>query len=380
MIYLDSNATTAVAPEVVTAMLPFLTEHWANPSADYAAAREVRRAITQARADLANLIGADPDELLFTSSATESINAVHASVRVLWPQRPRLIIGATEHAAVLASANRWQESGGLLSIVPVLASGVPDLDALAAILAEGDTALVSIMWANNETGVLAPMEKIVDLAHSHGAQVHTDAVQVVGKMAVDLSAVPIDYLSLSGHKFHACKGIGALFISRRMRFNPWIIGGGQENGRRSGTENVPGIVAIGAAARLMANDLTTGVHHRVASMRNVFERAVLHHLPDSVINGADAPRLGTTTNLTLPGIDAAGLLILLDKADVSCSAGSACHTASVHPSHVLEAMGLDRAHAASTLRFSFCRDNTAGEIDAAVAALVDAAQKLRLMR
>jgi cysteine desulfurase len=165
-----------------------------------------------------------------------------------------------------------------------------------------------------------------------------------------------------------------------MRFKPWVIGGGQENGRRSGTENVPGIVAIGTAARLMANDLHTGVHHRVTSMRNTFESSVIHHLPDSVINGVDAPRLGTTTSLTLTGLDAAGLLILLDKAGVCCSAGSACHTASVHPSHVLEAMGLDRAHAASTLRFSFCRDNTASEIDEAVAALVGAAQKLRLLR
>jgi cysteine desulfurase len=377
VIYLDSNATTRVAPEVVTAMLPLLEEQWVNPSASYAAARGVRRAVERAREQVASLIVARADEVVFTSCGTESINAVHDSVRALWPERRGLIIGATEHAAVLGSAARWRETGGRVDVVPVDAGGRVDLTALETILAGGDTALVSIMWANNETGVLAPMPEIVALAHAAGAQVHTDAVQLVGKCPINVEAVGVDYLSLSGHKMHAAKGVGTLFVSRRMRFRPLIIGGGQENGRRSGTENVAGIVGLGVAAELMGQALAAGEEQRVGALRDDFEQRITQTLPEVRINGHLQHRLPTTSSLTFPGLDSAGLLILLDKAGVACSAGSACHTGALHPSTVLEAMGLDRDHAASTLRFSFSRFNTAEESEQAARHVVAAVEKMR---
>lgn len=379
MIYLDSNATTCVAPEVVEAMLPFLRERFVNPSAGYAAARGVRRAVEGAREQVAGLIGARADEMIFTSCGTESINAVHASARALWPERRRLIVGATEHAAVLESAARWRENGGEVAVAPVGRDGVVDLAALKALLAETETALVSIMWANNETGVVAPMAEVVAAAHAAGAQVHADAVQAAGKLPLDVSAAPVDYLSLSGHKMHAPKGIGALFVSRRMRFQPLLAGGGQEGGRRGGTENVAGMVAMGLAAELMARALADGTEEKVRGLRDAFELALRAALPEVVINGADAPRLGTTSSVTIPGVDAAGLLILLDKAGVACSAGSACHTGALHPSHVLEAMGLDATHAGSTLRFSWSRFNTPADGDAAVDAVARAVGRMREM-
>jgi cysteine desulfurase len=368
---LDSNATTQPAAEVVEAMLPYWRERWVNPSSSYRGAREVRRAMEEARGAVAEWIGAEVEEVVFTSCGTESINAVHDSVRALWPERRRLIVGATEHAAVMESAERWVRNGGEKVVVPVGRDGVVDLGVLEALLREG-TALVSVMWANNETGVLAPMAEVVALAHEAGALVHTDAVQAVGKVGVDVSQVEVDFLSLSGHKVHAVKGVGALYVSRRARFQPLLVGGGQESGRRSGTENVAGIVGLGVAAGLMrAQD-----GERVRAMRDAFEEAVEARVPGVRVNGAREKRLGTTSSLSFPGVDAAGMLILLDKAGVCCSAGSACHTGSLHPSHVLEAMGWDAAHAGSTLRFSFCRYNTMEEVGAAAERVVAAVEKM----
>lgn len=377
MIYLDSNATTCVAPEALEAMLPFLREQFVNPSASYRAARGVRRAVELAREQVAALIGASADEVIFTSGGTEGINTVHASARELWPERRRLIVGATEHAAVLESAARWRQAGGEVAVAPVDRRGVVELEALRELLAAGDTALVSIMWANNETGVVAPMREIVAAAHEAGAQAHADAVQAVGKLPVDVGALGMDYLTLSGHKLHAPKGVGALFVSRRRRFQPLLVGGGQEGGRRSGTENVAGIAGLGAAVAAMARALTDGTEERVRGLRDLFERELAARLPEAVVNGAEAPRLGTTSSVTLPGIEAAGMLILLDRAGVACSAGSACHTGALHPSHVLEAMGRDAAAAACTLRFSWSRFNTEAETRAAVGAVSAAAAKMR---
>lgn len=358
-------------------MLPLLREQWVNPSASYAAARRVRRALERARQQLASLIGADSQELIFTSGGTEAINTVHESVRALWPERPGLIIGATEHAAVLESAERWKQSGGWVKVAPVDGGGRVNLAALEALLEQGEVALVSIMWANNETGVIAPMEQIVALAHSAGAQVHTDAVQMVGKVPINVAEVGVDYLSLSGHKMHATKGVGALFVSRRMRFRPLIIGGGQESGKRSGTENVAGIVGLGVAAELMGKALTDGLGQRVTDLRDDFEDKIRKVLPEVQVNGDLAWRLGTTSSLTFPGLEAVGLLILLDKAGVCCSAGSACHTAALHSSPVLDAMGCDRQQAASTLRFSFSCYTTEDEVKQAVATVLAAVEKMR---
>lgn len=377
MIYLDANATTPVDPAVLEAMLPFLREHYANPAASYAAGRRVRRAIEQARAQVAALLGAGTEEIIFTSGGTESINAVHASVRALWPEKAELIITGTEHAAVVESAARWEAQGGKVVIAPVHADGRVDLDALRTLLRPGVTALVSIMWANNETGVLAPMHEIAALAHTAGALVHTDAVQAVGKIHLDVQTTPVDFLSLSGHKMHAPKGIGALYVSQRVRFAPLLVGGGQENERRSGTENVPGIIAIGKAAELARQHLEDGTKARVKALRDRFEHLVHAALPGLRVHGSPTHRLGTTSSFCLPETDAAGMLILLDQAGVACSAGSACHAGALHGSTVLEAMGVSARDAECTLRFSFSRFNTNADAEAAAHAVIEAAHKLR---
>ncbi|MBL9130457.1 MAG: cysteine desulfurase [Verrucomicrobiaceae bacterium] len=369
MIYLDANATTPLDPAVLEAMMPYLRENPANPSASYVAGRQARRAVEAARAAVAALIGGEGREVVFTSCATESINTVHESVRRLWSEKRLLITTATEHAAGLECANRWQRRGGIAHRLKVDANGLSDLAELESALKSTPAALVSVLWGNNETGVIQPMREIAALAHKHGALVHADAVQMIGKAKLDSE---VDFLSLSGHKFHAPKGIGALFVSQRVRFEPLLLGGGQEGGRRSGTENVPGIIGLGKAAELAMDPCDDG-------LRDAFETQILRAWPGAVIHGQNAPRLPNTTSICLPGIDAAGMLILLDQAGVACSAGSACHTGALHPSHVLEAMGFDARHAASTLRFSFSRMNTMAEVSQAVEIVLAAAQKLRLL-
>lgn len=380
VIYLDSNATSQVDPGVVEAMMPFLREDYANPSASYRPARVVREAIDAARAQVAAILNAGPAEIVFTGCGTESNNAVIESAKMFWPARTHFVIASTEHSAILEPARRWERDGGTVTRVAVRADGVVDLDRLREAVVPGQTALVSIMWANNETGVLAPMREIVEIAHEAGALMHTDAIQAVGKVPVDVRSVEADYLSLSGHKFHAPKGVGALYVSRRVRFRPWMLGGGQEGGRRSGTENVPYLVGLGKAAALMQEQLADGTEERIRAMRDAFENRILEALPDVLVNGSRVARLPTTSSLCFPGVEAAGMLILLDEKGVCCSAGSACHTAAVHPSHVLEAMGLDAQHAASTLRFSFCRFNTMGEALAAADEVIACANKMRLLK
>jgi cysteine desulfurase len=367
MIYIDANATTPIDPAVLEAMLPFWRENPANASASYAAGRKARKAVEAAREQVAALIGGEAREIVFTSGATESINAVHASVQRLWPEKRLLITTKAEHAAGLECAERWQQSGGEVRLLGVDQNGLIDLTELREALQSSPAALVSILWANNETGVIQPMREIAAIAHEHGALVHADAVQMIGKAPLDAK---VDFLSLSGHKFHAPKGIGALFVSQRVRFEPLIVGGGQEGGRRSGTENVPGIVALGQAADLAMTPCTS-------QLRDAFEAQIVSEWPEVVIHGQQAPRLPNTSSIAFPGIDAAGMLIVLDQAGVACSAGSACHTATLHPSHVLEAMGFDAPHAASTLRFSFSRMNTAAEARQAAEIVLQSAQKLR---
>ena len=370
MIYLDANATAPVDPLVVAAMLPHFEAHFANASSSYRAGRVAHVAVERGRTQVAALLNAEPGEIIFTSGGTESNNAAIESAKRLWPQRNQLVVGATEHPAVWEPAQRWQAQGGRVTVVPVGRDGIIDLDALRSALGP-DTALVSIMWANNETGVLAPMAEIVEIAHAAGALVHTDAVQAVGKVPVDLLEVQVDFLSLSAHKIHGPKGMGALYASRRVRFEPLLLGGGQEGGRRSGTENVPGIVGLGMAAELMQPQHQAFVRE----LRDAFERRVIA-ATGAVMNGDPQQRLGNTCSLCFTGLDAAGLLILLDEKGVCCSAGSACHTASLHPSQVLEAMGFAAAHAASTLRFSFSRFNTMPEVLQAADLVIEAVAKL----
>ena len=375
MIYLDSNATSQVDPQVVDAMLPFLRDGFFNPSASYRPARQVAKAVEAGREQVAALLGAGAEEIVFTSGGTEADNTAIAAAQMFWPQRRHLVVGATEHPAVLEPARRWQAGGGTITVAPVLRDGRIDLEALRAAVRPGETALVSVMWGNNETGVVHPVEAIGHIAHEAGALMHTDAVQAVGKLQICLSSLPVDFLSLSGHKFHAPKGIGALYVSRRARFQPLLLGGGQEKGRRSSTENVPGIVALGAAAALAAAD-----HPQVKTMRDAFEARVRKALPGVTLNGHPAERLANTSNLHFPGLSAVEMLILLDDRGVCCAAGSACHTANVHPSPVLEAMGFSAEHAAASLRFSFSRFNTPAEADEAADAVIAVATKLRALK
>ncbi len=372
MTYLDANATTPPDPRVVEAMIPFLTLHFGNASASHAAGRKARRAVEAARSQVATAIQARPDEIVFTSGATESINSVLLFAQQQWPARPLLIISTVEHAAAIEGALRWEQCGGRVKRVPVDANGLVRLDALKAALEPGQTALVSMIWANNETGVVSPMSEIVALAHEAGALVHADAVQMVGKLPVDVDAMPVDYLSLSAHKMHGVKGCGALFVSRRVPFSALLIGGGQEFGRRSGTENVPGIVALGKAAEL-AGEVST---HDLAVLRDEFERYLIVGWPGAVIHGGRSDRLPNTTSICLPGVDSAAMLILLDQRCIACSGGSACHTSLLHPSHVLEAMGFDAKHASSTLRFSLSRMNTRDEVMAAAAEVIRTARHI----
>jgi cysteine desulfurase len=270
--------------------------------------------------------------------------------------------------------------GRPVSFLDVDKSGLVDVAELHDCTHRGQTAVVSMMWANNETGVVGPVEEAVNAAHDHGALFHTDAVQAVGKVPISLKKVPIDYLSLAGHKFHAPKGIGALYISKRVRFKAWMLGGGQESGRRSGTENVPHIVGMGKAAELMREELENGGDACFLAMRDAFEKHLFEALPGTLVNGHPRQRLPNTSSLTFPGIDAAGMLILLDEQGVACSAGSACHTTTLHPSHVLEAMGFDAAHAGSTLRFSWSRFNTMEETQRAAEQVVACVKKMQSLR
>ena len=378
MIYLDSNATTQVDPRVVDAMLPFLTEHYANPSASYRAARHVRKAVETAREQVAALVDCDPQELIFMSSGTESNNAaVFSALTLNTPHRRHLVTTKTEHSAVLEVAKRWVQEGNPTTFLDVDEGGLVHPTEWTRCVQPGQTAVVSVMWVNNETGVMQPMEEIVQFVHDRGVLFHTDAVQAVGKVRISLKNAPVDYLSLAGHKIHAPKGIGALYVSKRVRFKPWMLGGGQESGRRSGTENVPHIVGLGKAAELMREELDSGGDKTISEMRDAFERHVMTALPDTVINGNPIYRLYNTSNMTFPGVDAPGLLILLDERGVACSAGSACHTGAIHPSHVLEAMGLDAQHAGSTLRFSWSRFNTMEETLRAAGLVVECAKKMR---
>jgi cysteine desulfurase len=377
MIYLDNNATTRLAPEVLEAMLPWLGDHYGNPSGGYRFGREARKAIDRAREQVAALIGAQPGEIVFTSGGTESNNTAIRSALALGPDCRTLVSSTVEHSAVEEVLKHHHSTGYGLRLNPVDSSGRLDLGAWSEALAEGSVALASLILANNETGVLSPLAEAASLAAEHGVYFHSDAVQAVGKIPVDVSALPIHAMSLSAHKLHGPKGIGALYLNRHARFEPQTLGGGQEQDRRSGTENVPGIVGFGVAAELAAKHLAAS--DAIAALRDHFETAVIAALPDVVINGEPGNRLPNTSNLYFPGVDGEGLLILLDEAGVCCSPGSACSTGAVQPSRIVRAMGHSAARARSSVRFSLSRFTTREEIDGSVAAVVKAVGKLRVV-
>jgi cysteine desulfurase len=375
LLYFDNNATTALDPAVVEAMLPYLTEFYGNPSSAYSFGSRVHRAIEHAREQVAASIGCEPREIVFTSCGTEGNNTAIASALAADRDRKHIVTTAVEHSATKNYCGQLARRGYEVTWLPVDELGRIDLrDAEAAI--REDTAIVTVMWANNETGVLYPVEELARLAHAKGAFFHTDAIQAIGKVPVDVKNSPMQFLSLSGHKLHAPKGVGALFVDRRCRFTPLLIGGAQENGRRAGTENVASIVALGKAAELagafLEEELTV-----VKAMRDRFETALLEQIPGAAVNGDPELRLPNTSNLHLPGVEGEALLVLLDKAGVCASAGSACTTGSLHPSHVLTAMGFSVARARSSLRFSFSRFNRMDEIERGIGIVCESVARLR---
>lgn len=385
MPYLDNNATTAVHPQVIDSMLPYLRDHWHNPSSGYRAAKKVREAIQTARAQVAALINASPEEIVFTGCGTESNNmAIKWLARVIGRKKGHALTSQIEHSAVLRPLAAMEDVGFKITRLPVTSGGRLDLPALTAACKEiselGESGFLSLMWANNETGITQPIAEATAIAKEHGLIVHSDAIQAVGKLPIDVQTTPIDYLSISGHKFHAPKGIGALYIRDGLNFEPLLRGGGQENGHRSGTENVASIVALGHAASLMKEAHDNGTHQKISALRDAFEKEIISGLQDHTqitVNGDPAQRAFNISHLSFDGCEAAGLLILLDQYGVQCSAGSACMTGKQQPSHVQKAMGLSDDHAKSSLRLSFSILSTQDDATQAAAAVIKAVKKLK---
>ncbi len=371
MIYLDANATSPLLLEVLDAMLPWLTGGFVNPSGSYAAAKLARRAIEQAREQVAALIGAESEEIVFTGGGTESVNTALRSLDSL-SKNGAAVVSSIEHSAVLRCVEKLDRAKRLAGVNAAGRVGLAGLEDLLK-----DAAFVSIMAANNETGVIQPLGEVVEMARSHGLPVHTDAIQAAGRIMLDVRKLGVDMLSLSAHKFHGPKGVGALYVRRRLAFEPLLFGGGQESGRRSGTENTAGIVGMGAAAACALRHLTETGNQQITAMRDAFEKRVLDGVSGVTPNGDPANRLPNTSHLSFERCEAAGLLILLDDAGVACSAGSACMTGKQKPSHVQLAMGIPEALAKSSLRISFSRLNTLDEALAAADAVKKAVEKLR---
>lgn len=373
--YFDNNATTQVAPEVIEAMLPFLREHWGNPSSAYSFGNDLVKALDRAREQTAALINADPREIVFTSCGTESNNAALHSAVTLNPGKRHVLMSAVEHSANLKYGKYLESRGFRVTYLPVEPDGSIDLHLLAESI-EPQTAIVSMMWANNETGVLFPIEEIAAICQSRNVLFHTDAVQTAGKVKIDVEGLGVDFLSLSAHKLHAPKGIGLLYVRRRTPFQPMILGGQQERGRRGGTENVPYIVAFGRAAELALDGLSEE-DTRVRNMRDRLELGILKAIPETTRNGSRDQRLPNTSNLAFAGVEAEAILLLLNQLDICASSGSACTTGSIEPSHVLTAMGLPRELARGSVRFSLGRYNTDAEVDHVLRELPGVIDRLR---
>lgn len=377
-VYLDNNATTCVDPRVVAAMLPFFTGQFGNPSSMHAFGSEVGAAVQRARRQVQALLGAEFDhEIVFTSGGTESDNAALLSaLETQGGQRTEIVTSAVEHPAVLALCAHLEKTRGVkVHRIPVDARGRLDIDAYRRALGP-KTAIASIMWANNETGTLFPVELLAELAHEAGALFHTDAVQAVGKVPMDLSASEIDLLSLSGHKLHGPKGIGALYVRRGVRFRPLLRGGHQERGRRAGTENTTGIIGLGEAAELALAALGEETT-RVRDLRDRLENGLLQRIGNSFVTGDRDSRLPNTCTIAFEYVEGEGILLLLNKEGIAASSGSACTSGSLEPSHVLRAMNIPYTAAHGAIRFSFSRENGEEDVDRVLEALPPIIAKLR---
>ena len=372
--YFDNNATTRVAPEVVDAMIPFLRELWGNPSSAYAFGAQVHGHVEAARAKVAALINADPKEVIFTSCGTEANNSAIQSA-LLNTGKKHVVTTAVEHSANINFGEHLQKRGYEVTYLPVESDGSLDLHRLEKAI-RPDTAIVSVMYANNETGVVFPIEEVAAICRSKDTLCHTDAVQVPGKLKLDVKQLGVDFLSLSAHKLHAPKGVGMLYVKRRTKFSPYIIGGHQEKGRRGGTESVANIVAFGRAAELAMATLDEE-NTRVRAMRDRLENFILTNIPNTIRNGAKEPRLPNTANIAFDFVEAEAVLLLLDQIGICASSGSACTTGSLDPSHVLSAMGVKPMRARGSVRFSLGIYNTDEEVDYLIRHLPPIIQKLR---
>ncbi|MSU36338.1 MAG: cysteine desulfurase NifS [Pedosphaera sp.] len=373
--YFDNNATTRVAPEVMEVMIPFLRDLWGNPSSAYSFGAQVHGHVEKAREKVAALIKADPREVVFTSCGTESNNAALHSALYMNPGRKHVITTRVEHSANINYGEFLQRRGIDVTYLPVESDGLLDVHLLEKLI-RPDTAIVSVMMANNETGVLFPIAEIAALCRSKGVLFHTDAVQVPGKLHLDVKELGVDFLSLSAHKLHAPKGIGMLYVKKRTKFQSYLIGGHQERGRRGGTENVAGIVAFGRAAELAVNSLHDE-NTRVRGLRDRLENFILSHIPNTVRNGNKEHRLPNTSNIAFDFVEAEAILLLLDGLGICASSGSACTTGSLDPSHVLTAMGLPPMRARGSVRFSLGIYNSDADVDYVIEHLPRIIQKLR---
>jgi cysteine desulfurase len=361
VIYLDNNATTQVAPEVLEAMLPYYHELYGNPSSMHSFGGQVAQKIRVAREKAAALIGASPEEIIFTSCGTESDNAAIRSALATRPDKKHIITSRVEHPAIRALCAHLATQGYRITELPVDKNGVLDLENLEKSITP-DTAVVSLMWGNNETGVIFPVEEAAAMAHERGILFHTDAVQSTGKIPINLKKNVIDMLSISGHKLHAPKGIGVLYVRKGTKFSPFLIGGHQERERRGGTENTPGIVGLGKACELAAKNMEEE-NTAVKRLRDKLESELLKRITQSRVNGDIVNRLPNTTNISFEFIEGEAILLLMNELGICASSGSACTSGSLQPSHVLRAMGVPFTMAHGSIRFSLSIYNTEVEID-----------------
>jgi cysteine desulfurase len=380
VIYMDNNATTRIAPEVLEAMLPFLTDCYGNPSSMHTFGGQVGRAVAEARGHVADLLGAEPEEIVFTSCGTESDSTAILSALQTFPEKRHVIKTKVEHPAVKNLCENVDKLTGQphrITRLGVEPDGTLKLDSYKEALAD-DTAVVSAMWANNETGVLFPVEEMAALAKERGILFHTDAVQAVGKIPINMKKNQIDFLSLSGHKLHAPKGVGVLYVRKRTPFVPFLHGGHQEKGRRGGTENVAAIVGLGKACQL-AGKMMTEENTRVRALRDKLEHGLLAAVPKSMLNGHAELRLPNTSNISFEYVEGEAILLHMNRHNICASSGSACTSGSLEPSHVLRAMGVPFTAAHGSIRFSLSIYNTEEEVDFVLAKMPEIIAGLRAM-
>ncbi|MCX8493199.1 MAG: aminotransferase class V-fold PLP-dependent enzyme [Chthoniobacterales bacterium] len=374
LLYLDHNATTPIDAEVLAAMLPWLENEFGNPSSLYSLGRRSAAALTKAREQVASLVGAQPSEIIFNSCGTEATNTAILSALAIDPDKRHIITSAVEHSATIKLCEYLATRGYEITWLPVDKDGILDPEKLESAIT-ADTAVVSLLWANNETGVLFPIDEIVSITTRRKVPLHLDAVQAAGKVPINLEELGVQYASLSAHKLYAPKGVGALYVNRRARYTP-LFRGSQEESKRGGTQNVASIIAFGKAAELAQAHLLMAAE-RIGKLRDHFEQTLLSTVAGIRRNGTDEPRLPNTSNLTFAGIEAETALLLFDKEGLCCSAGSACSSGSINPSHVLTAMGVSRDEARASLRFSLGRTTTDTEIDRALEIIPRVIAKLR---